>query len=227
MKKYFACVLCVCGLLLAGPAWAHKVSVYAYVEGGQIKGEGYFAGGDKAKGCDIEVSDAKGQAVAQAKTDERGQFSLPLPQAAPPLKIVLHAGQGHQGDYSLTAADLGQGQGLGQDQGQPAGEAAFPPRPAGTPAAAPVAAAPAVQAAPAAPALDAAALEQIVAQAVAQAVDQKLEQRLAPLTAQVAKLAGERAISLQDVIGGLGYILGLMGIAAYVKSRQGAGPPRS
>jgi nickel transport protein len=216
VASVIASVLALCVLFVAGfavPALAHKVNVYAYVEDGRIKGEGYFAGGDKAKGCGIEVIDAQGKTVGQATTDDKGGFSLPLPppaQAAPPLKIVLHAGQGHQGDYTLAAADLGQS----QDQGQlAAGEAAFPPRVSAAP--------PPAQAAPSAPPAGVSAAE------LEQAVAKVLDQRLAPLTAQVAKLAGERGVSLQDVIGGLGYILGLMGVAAYVKSRQGAGPPKS
>jgi nickel transport protein len=208
MRANFARVLILCGLplavlCLAGPALAHKVSVFAYVENGQLKGEGYFAGGDKAQNCPVEVQDAQGQTVGQAQTNAQGEFSLPLPASAPPLKIILRAGQGHQGDYTLTAADLG----------------AAADSPAPSPASAQ--AAPAAEAAPAAaaPGLSAAELEQIVAQA--------LDKRLAPLTAQVAKLAAERAVSLQDVVGGLGYILGLLGIAAYVKSRQGGAPPRA
>jgi nickel transport protein len=207
MKKYLVCVPVLCGLLLAGPVLAHKVSVYAYVENGQIKGEGYFAGGGKAQGCEVEVRDAQGRSVGKAATDAKGEFSLPLPQAAPPLTIILRAGQGHQGDYTLAAADLG----------APANEAAFPPQ--ASAAAAPMAEAGPAPGAATAAGISTAELEQAVARA--------LDQRLAPLTAQVAKLAGERGVSLQDVIGGLGYILGLMGIAAYVKSRQGAGPPKS
>lgn len=201
MKAIFARALFACGLpafcllLAARPALAHKVSVYVYVENGQIKGEGYFAGGDKARGCNIEVLDASGGAVAKAVTDQRGEFSLPLPEAAPPLKIILRAGQGHQGDYTLTAADLG----------APAGDAAVTSAPPPPP--------------PATAGIFSAELEQALAKA--------LDQRLAPLTVQVAKLASGRGSTLQDVIGGIGYILGLMGIVAYVKSRQDASPPRN
>jgi nickel transport protein len=213
MNRTIARTLLTCGLLLAvlstaGPALAHKVSVYAYVENGQIKGEGYFAGGDKAQNCPVEVYDAQGGLAASAQTNAQGEFSLPLPTAAaPPLKIILRAGQGHQGDYTLTAADLGAAE-TSPAAPPPAPDMDAPPaEPAGPPAAAQI--------------------EQAVERAVAKALGQQLDQRLAPLTAQVAKLASERAVSLQDVIGGLGYILGLLGLAAYLKSRQGSAPPQA
>ncbi len=195
-RALVSCGLLMISLLMAAPAQAHKVSVFAYAENDQLKGEGYFAGGDKAQGCAVEVHDAQGRLVASGKTDAKGEFALPLPAAAPPLTIVLVAGQGHRGDYTLTAAEL--------NASAPDGQAAAASTPAPPPS---------VESAPAPAGVGAEELERVVNQA--------LDKKLAPLTAQVAKLAGERGVSLQDVIGGLGYILGLMGIAAYLKARKG------
>ena len=179
-------------LLLSAPASAHKVSVFAYVEGGNIKGEGYFAGGSKALNCQVEVIDDQGRKVAAGATDDKGEFSLPLaPGARPPLSVELKASMGHQGHYTVSAAEMG----------------------GTTGAAAAVSAAPAPAAAPASnPAGDPAQLEALVGRV--------LEARLAPLTAQVAKLAGERGASVHDVFAGLGYILGLLGLASYLRYRR-------
>lgn len=192
----FSCALLAAILILASPALAHKVGVFAYVEDGRIKGEGYFAGGDKAVNCAVEVLDASGRTLASAQTDAQGGFSLPLPAAAPPLTIVVQAGQGHRGDYTLTAADLG-ASGAGEDQAATTVQ---------EPAAKAEAAAPVAGVGPA-------ELERVINQA--------LDRKLAPLTAQVAKLAGERGVGLAEVIGGIGYILGLLGLAAYIKARKG------
>jgi len=186
-------------LLLAMPAAAHKVSVFGYVEEGMILGEGYFPGGGKAKGCQVELLDSAGKVLAQTKTDDQGAFKLKLPKAAPPLKLVLIASMGHRGEYLLTAKDLGLGPTTPKNTNPATGKEG-----------------PAAQQqdkyAGAAAAVDAKELASIVGKAI--------DQKLAPLTAQVAKMNAQRQISVTDIIGGLGYILGLLGLAAYMKSRK-------
>jgi nickel transport protein len=192
-------ILLVIGfLILAVPAAAHKVSVFGYVEGGQILGEGYFSGGGKARQCQVSLLDSSGKILAQTKTDDQGAFRLKLPQAAPPLRLVLDAGMGHRGEYLLTAKDLGKA--IEATKNAKAPQAAL-------------SAAPSEEKAPAlATGIDAQQLSSIVEKALAK--------QLAPLTAQIAKMNAERGIGISDVIGGLGYILGLLGLAAYMKSRK-------
>ncbi len=193
MLKTAGLILALAGLLLTpGPAAAHRVNVFAYVEGQQIKGEGYFSTGSPAQNCQVEVLDGQGRPLAQARTDKQGQFALPLPSGEPPFKVVLKAGQGHQADYTLNASELGLA---------PAKAAAAPAQ-AQAPAAT----------APAAAAVDQAALEQ--------ALGRVLEQKLAPLKAQLARLSAGQGVTLRDVVAGLGYILGLMGLGAYVHYRR-------
>lgn len=183
-------------MLFCGQAWAHKVAVYAYAEGDKLMGEGYFAGGDKAMNCPVELYDSQGKLLAKGQTDGQGAFVLPKPQAAPPLKLVLNAGEGHRAEYEVTAEDLG------VEEGQPAAATAAP--------------ATSQQAAPAAGAalegVDAAQLERIVSQAV--------EQKIGPLRAQLTKLAADQPSMLTQIVGGLGWILGLVGISAYFLGRR-------
>ncbi len=186
-------------LLAPGMALAHKVGVYAYLEDGQILGEGYFAGGGKAVNSAIEVSDGAGQKLGEYATDQEGNFSFPLPAGVtPPLKLVLKASQGHQASYEMSAEELGL-------SGAPASAEATAP--AAATAAVAVAAAPAGAAT-------------INKEELRQVVDQALKAQLAPLTAQVAKLAGEREVSVHDIAAGIGYIIGLMGMAAWFMSRR-------
>lgn len=84
----------------------------------------------------------------------------------------------------------------------------FEPLPQGAPAATPGAAA--ITTPPAA-ALDAAQVEAIVERVVAR--------RLAPVMRQLADSRADGP-TLQDVVGGLGYILGLVGLAAYFRYRR-------
>lgn len=184
--------LCVLAALLfsASPASAHKVSVFGYVENGWLLGEGYFPGGGKAKASKVELLDQKGRVLATTVTNNQGVFKMKLPKAKGPLKLVIFAGMGHKGQYVLTAQDLGQG---------PAGK----------------------HQAPDALASQSDIRDGQIDQAVLQAaIEKALDNKLAPLKAQIAKLQAERAIGVADVIGGLGYILGLLGLAAYMKNRK-------
>lgn len=203
----------------AAEALAHRVSVFAVAQGGVISGEGYYANGTKAQGALVELRDASGALAAQTRTRPDGTFSLDVPQGAtPPLTVVLKAGDGHQSDYTLTAKDLGQGV---------AASPSAPPASASPPDAAP-AAAPAQAPAPAplqasaqasaqAPALDEARLQALVEQAAAKA----LEGQLAPLRLELARLAAQaEGNRLRDIVGGLGWIMGLAGLAAWFKRKR-------
>ncbi|MFZ5586190.1 MAG: hypothetical protein ACOZHQ_09695 [Thermodesulfobacteriota bacterium] len=172
-------------------ALAHKVGLYAYVEDGQIKGQAYFAGGGKAVNSPVAARDGAGKDLGQAVTDDQGRFSLPLPAGvAPPLRLTLLASQGHQASYEIPASEL---------------SGAAPSAPAPASAAETSASAPG-------PGLDSAELERVVAKVVGE--------KLAPLNAQVARLAGERQVTVHDIAAGIGYILGLFGLAAWFKSRR-------
>ena len=54
---------------------------------------------------------------------------------------------------------------------------------------------------------------------VEDAVDHALEKRMKPLIHSMAR-AQDRGVSLNDIIGGIGYIFGLMGVILYFKKRK-------
>lgn len=198
---------------LAAPALAHRVNVFAYVEGGDVVVECSYSRSERVRLGDVEVFDAaSGAALLTGKTDEKGEFRFPVPPAAraakADLRIVLKAGEGHQNSTEVKAAEY-----------LSAAPAAAPVTPAAPIAAAgPVAAAPTpaqpggqpVGQGAAAPALDAAALERIVEAAV--------EKKIAPLR---AILVGEKekGPGLTEIVGGLGWLVGLAGLAAYFAAK--------
>jgi len=179
---------------------------------------------------------AKGELLAQAMTGADGAFRLPLPPGAgAPLTVVLKAGDGHQNDFTLTAKDLGQNPGQTGSLPPPTpGALAIPgvTRAAGVPAQAPDAASASVpgqapakastqtpesagsaSASVAAP-LDEARLSALVEAAAARAVEEKLT----PLKLELARMAAqEQSTRMRDIIGGIGWIIGLVGVAAWFK----------
>ena len=47
-----------------------------------------------------------------------------------------------------------------------------------------------------------------------------LDERLKPVMKELAKLREDKGPGVTEIIGGIGYILGIMGIIAYMKSRK-------
>lgn len=203
-----ALLACLLLGLAATPALAHKVNVFAYAEGGQVHARGYFNDGRPTVGATIEVHDEAGRLLLSGQTNDAGEFSFPVPKAAGSLKLVLVASMGHRNEYQLAASELPQPAKRPSPQAAPK-PAARPPAPGTAQAAEAVAAAPP-------PTLDAEGLRTVVREEVERA----LEARLAPLTRQLAASQQQEGVSVTEVVGGVGYILGLFGVAAYFASRR-------
>lgn len=80
--------------ILWGNASAHRVIAFASYDGRIITVEGYLSGGERVRNGKVIVKDSTGHTVATGKTDEKGIFSFD-PKGKPPFSIVLKAGPGH------------------------------------------------------------------------------------------------------------------------------------
>lgn len=211
--------------VLAAPALAHRVNVFAYVEGHDVVVECSYSRSERVRFGEVEVLDAAtGAALLAGKTNEKGEFRFPVPPAVRAakgdLRIVLKAGEGHQNATEVKAAEYLSAAPDAAAATTAAPIASAPPSPPVAPVAAagPVAATTApVQTVSqtggqvgAAPALDAAALERIVEVAV--------EKKIAPLRA-ILVAEKEKGPGLTEIVGGLGWLVGLAGIAAYFTAK--------
>jgi nickel transport protein len=188
---------------LAAPALAHRVLVFAYAEGDTIYTESKFIPNDPVRQGKVLVIDAKtGQELLTGTTDDHGKFSFKIPPAAQAqkmdLRIVMDAAMGHRGEWLLKAANY-----LGGVQ-----------ETAGTSAPAPAAATPA-------PAPAAAKSGNIDQQALEAALQKTLERQLGPINEKLTDLTIHRT-TLPDILGGIGYIVGIFGVAAYFMSKRKA-----
>lgn len=186
-------------LILTTPALAHRVNIFAWAEGGTIYTESKFQGGNKVAQAAVEVRDANtGALLLTGSIDAGGKWSFPVPaefrDAKPDLLIVIKAGEGHQGQWKLPAADY-------LDSG-----AAPAPAAAEAPAAAPQAETPAT-----AP-VDSAALEQTV--------NRLVEAKIGPLRKELAE-AGGKGPGAAEILGGLGFLMGLAGMVMASRRRKG------
>lgn len=176
-------------LLAAAPSWAHKVNIYGYAEDGKLKGQAYFAGGNPARESKVLLLDNNGKEIDGATTGVDGSFEMALPTAKPPLKLVIAAGEGHQGEFTLLAEDLGQAaEETASTQSNEATTAAAPATP---------------------PPAD---FEKAVAKIV--------EKKVAPLRAEINRIRAEQPSQISQVVGGIGWIIGLVGVAAFFLARR-------
>ncbi len=200
-------ILCLCLLTVATPALAHRVLVFAFAEGDTIHTESKFVGGGAVQKGQVLVQDKKtGQTLLTGTTDDRGKFSFKIPPEATAgkldLLIVAEATMGHKGEWLLKA------------------EAYLPGAQNTTAAADPVVSTPASPA-PSSPSVvtTGANTANVDQQALETALDKSLERHLAPLKEMLTELTIHRT-SLTDIIGGLGYIMGIFGLWAYFMSKK-------
>jgi nickel transport protein len=103
-----SCLAMVLGifLVLAAPAMAHRVNIFAYVEGGVVYTESYFPDGKMVENGTIEVLDVSGNKLLEGKTGRDGRFSFPLPEKKEDLTIVVIASMGHKNSYLLQKSEM-------------------------------------------------------------------------------------------------------------------------
>jgi len=182
-----------------GEAWAHRLSVFAYVEGDAVRVESKFGSGRACQECDAQVVDSgSGAALASGKTDAEGRFGYaPASKPTADVKIVIAAPGGHQGEWTLSVAELAQ---LGaRSEGAASVSKTVP------------------AAASQAPAHS--RLMEVDEQRLRALVAEELEKKIAPLRAMLVngKLGGP---SVSEIAGGIGYIIGLAGLAVLLKGRR-------
>lgn len=209
-------------LLLAAiggrPALAHRVNIFAWVEGDTVYTESKFSGGRLAVGAPVEVFDDQGNRLLQGKTDDRGGFAFPVPKRSA-LKIVLHAGTGHQNEWTVPLSEI-------EAAMASAAPAAGPAKTAGDEAAAPKTPGDGHSAARTDSQSTEAGLGPIpqpspAAGEVQAAVEKALDRKLKPLILRLNRMEeAQTRPTWRDVLGGIGYILGLMGVAAWVRFRK-------
>jgi nickel transport protein len=107
MKKILILVSFILALTPAGPALAHKVILFAWVEDGIIHTESSFAGQRKARDCPLLVRDDTGRVVHEGKTDDQGLYSFKIPDdVETDLILTLEAGAGHQAEWRIKKEEL-------------------------------------------------------------------------------------------------------------------------
>lgn len=98
----------VAALLVAGPAEAHKLKVFAAVEGNAVSGFAFFVGGGRPEGSAWTAKDAAGKQIATGSTDSEGRFAFSLPATiASAVTITVDTHEAHIASATIAADRLG------------------------------------------------------------------------------------------------------------------------
>ena len=176
-------------LLLSWPlsVRAHKVYIYAWVDGDRVFTESFFPDGRKAVHSQIEVFDEHGNKLLTGKTDSQGMFSFPLPPKKE-LKIVLRYPGGHRAEFDLKVEEEpvregGHG-GMHTENHLPGARGPC-----------------------------------IGEEEIRVLVEEVLDEKLKPIKERLSVSQG-RGPGITEILGGIGYIIGLMGVAIYFTHRK-------
>lgn len=181
------------------PAFAHKVSIFAWVEGDTVYTQSKFSKGKRAKNSSVIVFDLEGNKLLEGKTDENGEFSFKIPKQTA-LKIVLKASMGHMAEWTIPVEEINP---EAVSDVKDSYETAFHSQSDVPGSNQPVSS----------------ESHGISRQEIKKLIDESLDKKLAPIMNMLADSYGGDP-SLTEIIGGIGYIFGLVGVAMYFTSRR-------
>jgi nickel transport protein len=178
----------------AGVASAHKLSVFAYIENNTLVGEAYFNDGAPVRHSAIHVSDTENNLIAEGTTDEKGQFSIPIDITdLQSLLVSVNGGMGHMGQTVVTIDTAEPDKATEKAEKETNSNATESSN-------------------------STISLSEENISALMQEIVQK---EMAPLRNELFLLRKEISKpKLSEIIGGIGYIVGLVGVALWVGGRK-------
>lgn len=204
-------------------AQAHGMSMFVSTDGSYIEGMAYYDDGRGTRGALAELV-IDGEVVATTETDDEGRFRFDMPVGSTDVEVRVDPGDGHRATWQLRPDQL--------VTAPPTEVAAAAPSRAGS-SEEPMGAEAATGGEGSGVAdagLDDTGLTDTgltdtdladtdLAAIVAAEVDARVSQQIAGLREELALEARRKRFT--DILGGIGYIVGMMGLAAYLTRRKG------
>ena len=198
LKRSVPCVLIALLLvfIFALPLSAHKVTIFAWVEGDMVYTESKFSGGRKAKNATVEVYDADGKKLLVGKTGENGDFAFKIPKKTA-LKVVFIAGMGHRGEWIIPLHEIAPGMSRlpapDKRVNTESKKTGVNPQPV--------------------------MQSSLTVEEIQSVIEKAMDRKLKPLMKLMAE-SRKHGPSVSDIFGGIGYIAGLVGVGVYFHFRK-------
>ena len=180
-------------LACASPAAAHKLKLFAAIEGDTIAGYAFFIGGGRAQDTPWQARDESGKLLGEGRTGPEGEFHLMVPEPmASDVTITVNTEEGHMATKTLAAARFGapaSALSAAAVSGDATPQVAFESQPAPVPAA------------------DMAAL-----------VEAAVQRQVTPLLERIEEM--DSRLRYADILSGIFLIVGLAGIGLWARGRR-------
>ena len=206
LRPVFLFSLIILVILFDMPAFAHKVSIFAWVEGDTVYTQSKFSKGKRVKNSSVIVFDSDGNKLLEGKTDDKGEFSFKIPKQTA-LKVVLKASMGHMAEWKIPFEEINPEAVSNNSKPESDIKDSYETSSgsqtinSGT---------------------DLSVLSEshgISKQEIKKLIDESLDRKLSPIMNILADSYGGGP-GLTEIIGGIGYIFGLVGVAMYFTSRR-------
>ena len=168
------------------PVSAHKVMIFAWVEGDTVFTESKFSGGKKVMNAQVQVFDKGGEQFLEGKTDNKGKFSFKVPKLTD-LRIVLNAAMGHKAEWTMPESEIR------ESCGDPGSKKTDEPSQA--------------------------IAVGLSKEEIKGLIEESLDRKLRPIIKMITE-SQSKGPSVTEIIGGIGYIFGLMGLVIYFRNRR-------
>ncbi|MCU7812445.1 MAG: hypothetical protein KZQ77_14640 [Candidatus Thiodiazotropha sp. (ex Notomyrtea botanica)] len=198
MEKRLVFLLIVVFLSFSPSLPAHGLNLFIAVEGDTIRGRVHFGGGHGASDAIITISDSEGNKLADVTPNDNGEFSYIATQQTDHM-IVADSRDGHVIKRLVEADALvfnpSQPDSMGEQSVEAGNESSD---------------------------LISASEKSVVpdVQEINFRVEQAVARQMRPLREQL--LAHDERVWLRDILGGIGYIIGLAGLGLWWRGRRPA-----
>jgi nickel transport protein len=176
--------------ILLSTLFAHRVNIFAYIEGHKIYTESYSSDGKPVVSGKIEIYNEMDELIHSGNTDEQGKYAFTIPLRTN-LRIVLDAGMGHRAETAIKKNEIPE---LTKSTNKATKEQYNLDKTQGR---------------------DREISEREV---IREIVDQVYEEKIEYLITRLNQRS--HPIEFRDILGGLGYIFGLAGIILYFKRKK-------
>lgn len=184
------------------PAKAHRLNVFCWVNGGSATCECSFSTGRAVHNATMDVIAAQtGKILLTGRTDNTGTFTFSIPEAAREqawdLKVLCTSTMGHASSWTIRAQEHA------PDSASKGTAAQSPDEdPGATAGSAP----------------EAVQISRLTRKELRDMIASAVSSQLEPVHRELSRLRTPRT-NVQDILGGVGYIFGIMGVIMFFKSR--------
>lgn len=170
---------------------AQKVDIIAYVEAGKVFVHGRYKNGSPVENGKVEVFNGIGKKLLEGTTDETGKFSFSVSEETD-LKIILDVGLGRRAETTLGKSEISKGK-EPKDKGNKQKRTE-------------------------------AEKTEIEDEKLRTLIREVMDEKLYPIMKIIARLEKtgleQKGITLTEILGGFGYIIGILGIIMYFRRKR-------